>query len=243
MKAKKALMKHMRVWKNFKENYILKQSQDISSNESKSELQCDDIEINTSIVEDSIIISNSNEDQTKLKIESTPKSNLTSTIHQSLNSSIRAQSSLFTKKIENITMTGHFSYVSSLIQLRDDTLASSSFDKTIKIWDLTPYNCKDTLTGYNDKVRCLIELKDGRLASGSEDKIIRLWNIIIRKSETSLRGHTGHVISLTQLVNSKLASGSSDKVIRLWSVVTDQCEAILNGHSFFSDISYSIKRR
>jgi WD40 repeat protein len=58
------------------------------------------------------------------------------------------------------------------------TLASGSFDKTIRLWDVAkgqPIGVP--LTGHTDKVFSVAFSPDGRtLASGSADNTIRLWD-------------------------------------------------------------------
>ena len=64
----------------------------------------------------------------------------------------------------------------SLAVLPDGTLASGSWDNTIKIWNTTTGDIIRTLTGHSDWVRTLAVLPDGTLASGSTDTTIKIWN-------------------------------------------------------------------
>jgi WD40 repeat protein len=55
-------------------------------------------------------------------------------------------------------------------------LASGSFDKTIKIWNVNDGSLLSTLIGHSDRVSSLALLADGNLASGSFDLSINVWN-------------------------------------------------------------------
>ncbi len=73
------------------------------------------------------------------------------------------------------TLNGHTNYVRYLAVLPDQTLASASADKTIKIWDTLNGNLLKTLNGHTDWVICLAVLGDNTLASGSDDKTIKIF--------------------------------------------------------------------
>lgn len=75
------------------------------------------------------------------------------------------------------TLIGHNESVSTLTVLRDGTLASGSFDKTIKIWNVTTGSLVKTLIGPSKKVTSLVVLFDGTLVSASIDSIITFWNV------------------------------------------------------------------
>jgi WD40 repeat protein len=63
----------------------------------------------------------------------------------------------------------------SLAVLPDYTLASGSYDKTIKIWDTTSGKELKTLNGHTGSVNSLAVLPDNTLASGSDDRTIKIW--------------------------------------------------------------------
>jgi WD40 repeat protein len=96
------------------------------------------------------------------------------------------------------------------------TIASASFDKTIKLWkhDGTLLN---TLKGHRDVVQSVTFSPDGQtIASASFDKTIKLWkhNGTLLKT---LKGHRDVVTSVSFSPDGQtIASGSFDKTIKLW---------------------------
>jgi WD40 repeat protein len=57
-------------------------------------------------------------------------------------------------------------------------LATESWDKTIKLWDVATGTMLRTLAGHTDSVRSVAFSPDGKiLASGSWDGTILLWDV------------------------------------------------------------------
>ena len=56
-------------------------------------------------------------------------------------------------------------------------LASGSYDKTIKLWDVEKQECIETLVDHKDTIFDLAFFGDRILVSGSRDNTIRLWDI------------------------------------------------------------------
>jgi len=100
-----------------------------------------------------------------------------------------------------------------------ETLATGSFDNTIKLWDFKTGKELHTLKGHTNSVYCVAFNSDGTLlASASQDKTIRLWNPKDGKLVRELKGHTDIVQSVAFSPDGKfLASGSVDKSVRLWN--------------------------
>jgi uncharacterized caspase-like protein len=75
--------------------------------------------------------------------------------------------------------TGHSDPVYSVAFSADGkTLASGSWDNTIKLWELATGRELRTLTGHSSWVRSVAFSADGKtLASGSLDKTIKLWRV------------------------------------------------------------------
>src|SRR4051794_13582589 len=76
------------------------------------------------------------------------------------------------------TLRGHTARVSSVAFTPDGrTLASGSYDNTIKLWDVRTGKERATLK-HLDGVSAVTFAADGKtLASGSEDKTVKLWDV------------------------------------------------------------------
>src|SRR5439155_1297085 len=77
------------------------------------------------------------------------------------------------------TFAGHAAPVSA-VAFRPDgvSLASASFDGTVKVWDVAAGTVTRTLRGHRDKVLALAYSPDGRrLASAGLDGAVNLWDV------------------------------------------------------------------
>jgi WD40 repeat protein len=70
-------------------------------------------------------------------------------------------------------------------------LASSSKDKTVKLWSLESKKEITTLQGHSSEVNSIAFSPDGKyLASGSADNTVKLWSVEPQKEVTTLQGHS-----------------------------------------------------
>ncbi|GBF53569.1 tolB protein precursor, periplasmic protein [Microcystis sp. 0824] len=131
------------------------------------------------------------------------------------------------------TLTGHSDMVRSVVYSPDGRyLASGSWDKTIKIWEVATGKELRTLTGHSGSVWSVVYSPDGRyLASGSSNTI-KIWEVATGNELRTLTGHSLLVLSVVYSPDGRyLASGSIDNTIKIWEVATGKQLRTLTGHS------------
>jgi eukaryotic-like serine/threonine-protein kinase len=143
------------------------------------------------------------------------------------------------------TLRGHEQAVSGLAFSPDGRrLASASWDKTLKVWDLTTDREIATLTGPTSRVVGVVFSPDGRSlasASSSVDVIlegrqeqnkgeVKVWDLATGK-DTTLSGHVGGVLSVAYSPEGqRLASGGLDRTAKVWDAATGKLLHSLEGH-------------
>ena len=121
-------------------------------------------------------------------------------------------------------------------------LASSSDDKTIKLWEVETGRLLRTLTGHTDDVYSVAYSPDEKyVASSSSDETIKIWEVATGNCIKTLTGHTSYVRSVSYSPDGKyLASGSWDETVKLWEVATGECIKTFEGHnSYINSVCYS----
>lgn len=104
-------------------------------------------------------------------------------------------------------------------------IATSSIDRSIRIWDGRSGECKARLFGgHREWVRCIRFRPDGeRLASGGDDGAARIWNMGNGKRLHRLHGHQGWVRQLCYSSDGQLlATSGTDGIICIWHADTIQ---------------------
>ncbi|MDX2230735.1 MAG: caspase family protein [Leptolyngbyaceae cyanobacterium bins.349] len=119
--------------------------------------------------------------------------------------------------------------VSPVQSNRPGLFASTSYDKTIKLWQRSPW--LKVFTTYQGKVYSSDTSLDGRWIVAAKDNQVELWNIQTGQIQYSLKGHDLAVGSVSFSPDNKVvASASDDGNIKLWNVQTGQLLHILVGH-------------
>lgn len=128
------------------------------------------------------------------------------------------------------TLEGHTNSVSA-VALLGDKILSSSWDKTLKLWDWQNNQCVKTFVGHSADVQCL--QTDGNvIVSGGSDTLLKVvnrkfykphimevWNVQSALELHSYRAHKATVKGL-HFQHYHLASCSEDKTVNLWYSMT-----------------------
>lgn len=142
------------------------------------------------------------------------------------------------------TLSSHSdSVVSVAFSPRAPILASGSWDKTIKIWQLngnpqeadTGLPLLRTLSEHSASVYSVTFSPLGNiLASGSWDKTVKIWQLDTNQAPITLVGHSVPVYCVAFSPTAPiLASASGDETIKLWHLTTGRLLGTLIGHSSF----------
>ena len=130
---------------------------------------------------------------------------------------------------ERASLGGHTAVVASVALTGDaKTLASGSYDATIKLWDLAPGKETATLRGHTAGVYSVAFTPDGKtLASGSHDDTARLWDVAAGR-EISAFKHGYHVKRVAFTPDGKTLISAGEGPIKLWDVATAKERATLD---------------
>jgi WD40 repeat protein len=138
-----------------------------------------------------------------------------------------------------LTLTGHTSGITSLAITPDgQTLVSSSYDKTIKLWNLKTGQLTNTLTGHNSWVRSIAISPDGQiLASGggsldpNTDTNIRLWNLQTGKLIRTIPGQPNSTSFVGFSADGQKLITSSETAIKIWNTSSGEPIQTINAPS------------
>jgi WD40 repeat protein len=80
---------------------------------------------------------------------------------------------------------------------------SGSYDRNLRIWDISSGTCLTILIGHFSYVTCVCQLFDGRLVSSGFDKTLRIWNV---KTEIQQRWERRRLLLLLVKATSALVN-------------------------------------
>ena len=113
------------------------------------------------------------------------------------------------------------------------TIASSSADTSIKLWNLASGALLRTLKSKSGWVFSLAFSPDGRtIASGDGDNTIKLWDASSGKLLRTFAGHATAVNAVTFSPDGRsIASGSADFTVKLWNASNSELLRTFEGHA------------
>lgn len=129
-----------------------------------------------------------------------------------------------TRKIVR-SFEGHTDVVSSLQQTSDGKrLLSSSWDGSIRLWDIATGLAEVKLTGHRGAVHTAIFNKsETGVYSAGADRTIRYWSLATGQVTRTFEGHMAEVTSLILTPDEKmLISHSLDGVTKFWDLTSGQ---------------------
>jgi len=133
------------------------------------------------------------------------------------------------------TLEGHEHGVTSVsVTLNGQRAVSTSWDRTLRVWDLETGRCLRVLEGHTKSVESAdVTLDGGRAISASGDRTLRVWDLETGRCLRVLEGHTDEVESVGVTPDGRRAvSASSDRTLRVWDLETGVCLRVLEGHTF-----------
>nr|ACD37566.1 beta prime coatomer protein complex subunit [Philodina roseola] len=132
------------------------------------------------------------------------------------------------------TFEGHIHYVMQIVINPKDnnTFASASLDRTVKVWQLGSSQANFTLEGHEKGVNCIDYYPGGDkpyLASGGDDRLVKIWDYQNKTCVQTLDGHSQNVGCIGFHPELPIIiSGSEDGTVKLWHSNTYRLESTLN---------------
>ncbi|NJL68038.1 MAG: WD40 repeat domain-containing protein [Microcoleus sp. SM1_3_4] len=131
------------------------------------------------------------------------------------------------------TLAGHMTWIWSVAWSPDgQIIASSSGDRTVRLWDVSTGECVKILTGHTNRVYSVAFSPDGQtIATASFDRTIKLWNLSSGECLQTLTGHHNGVYAVVFSPQGQtVVSGSLDHTVKLWKCRTGECIKTYAGH-------------
>lgn len=131
------------------------------------------------------------------------------------------------------SLSGHADVVASIdFHPGGKYLASASFDRTVKLWNLATFKEEREYTGHSDFVYAVDFAPDGAwLASASKDRSVKVVETLTGKSMRTFSGMTDDVLAVAVHPDGKsVVSSGLQPGIYWWEVESGERARLQNGH-------------
>eukprot|EP01063_Lacrimia_lanifica_P008205 TRINITY_DN152_c0_g2_i3.p1 TRINITY_DN152_c0_g2~~TRINITY_DN152_c0_g2_i3.p1 ORF type:complete len:321 (+),score=143.90 TRINITY_DN152_c0_g2_i3:60-1022(+) len=132
-------------------------------------------------------------------------------------------------------MDGHSNFIQD-VQISSDGkfCLSASWDKSLRLWDLSTGNSPYRFVGHSkDVMSCAFSPDNRQIISGSRDKSLGIWNTLgeLKFEKTQHSDWVSCVRVSPNPVAPLIVSGGWDKKVNVWSLSSLELEADMEGHT------------
>ncbi|KAK6169135.1 hypothetical protein SNE40_020244 [Patella caerulea] len=119
------------------------------------------------------------------------------------------------------------------ISPNDKFIASSSLDKTAKVWKGNDLKLLGIMRGHRRGIWCVqFSPVDQCLLTGSADSTVKIWSLIDFSCVKTFEGHSASVLRAVFISNGmQLLSSGADGVMKLWTIKTNECIKSYDDHN------------
>ena len=148
---------------------------------------------------------------------------------------------LFSNSLEHMGyFSGHKKSIWCLCAISNKILASGSWDKTIKIWNIEDRSIMSTLSGHTEEVSVLCNVKEGVLVSGSWDHSLIIWSKSTHESSIyshrQVTGHKSAIFGIIRLNNREIVSGEAGGDLMMWNIDQGLCIRLISRLSGYDNL-------
>jgi serine/threonine protein kinase/Tol biopolymer transport system component len=130
--------------------------------------------------------------------------------------------------------SGHTSRVTAVAwSPRNAHIATASYDKTVRVWDISHGFGIITYQGHWDRVQSVAWSPDAtRIASAGDDSTVQIWDAVTGQQVLIYRGHSNAVHAVAWSPDGKrIASASEDKSVQVWDTSNGGSIFTYRGHA------------